>query len=188
MQRLVMSMVGMSVLAVWSFWHGGGSPTAEEIVQQPRAAVYAELNDAYSRVERMAQSHPTTTGSPPVPLVFAFEREEGAMLSLTATAGWRTIRLKTWLEDGPAPGQTRVKVLFDPESMQARSGEQSVTRAVETVLMRAEAELAANQRVAALVGGIPERRHDEPASRDASVNIDARSGRPMVDVSTGAGR
>lgn len=180
MRILAAGMVAFSAMAVMAFWRGE-APNAEEIVQRPRAQLYAELNEAYSRIERTAAGHPTTTGRPPVPVAFTVEREDGRRLSLTASAGWRTIHLTVWLEDGPVPGQTQVKVLFDPESMQARAGPGSVTSAVETVLWRTEAQLRDGRPVTALLGGIPERHFDEPSQPVTSVRIDASSAAPMVD-------
>jgi len=187
MRVLVVSMVALSGVFVLAFWNDS-RPNAEEIVQRPRAEVYARLNDLYGRVERQAAAHPTSTGRPPVPVEFAFEREEGEMLSLIATAGMREIRLTTWLEDGPAPGQTRVRVLFQPESMRQRAGGPTVLGAVETVLWRSQAQLIDGERVAALFGGIPERQHFEPGGRNAGARIDPSSGAPMVDVGRGGNR
>jgi hypothetical protein len=169
--------------AVLMGFYNDAQPNAEELVAQSRAQVYAELDRRYTRLMQQAQAHPTRTeGRNPVPVEFALKREEGSSLELTLTAGWRDIKLHTWLEDGPAPGQTWVRVRFQPESIQQRARESTLLGTVHAVLSRGEGQLRLGQPVQALLGGVPTRRHRDPSRRDPSVHIDPSSTRPMVDV------
>ena len=154
MRGVVVGMISISIYAVVIASSGGAAtPNAEEIVNRPRAQVYAQLDRLYSAFERKTATVTTVTGRGDVPVKFTFEREQGEMLSMSGTAGMRTVHLITWLEDGPAPGQTRVKVRFEPISTFRCSGETTVLSAVERVLWEAEAQAIEGKRITALFGG-----------------------------------
>ena len=132
---------------------GAETPTAESVVAMPRAALWAELAPSFASIEGKARHVTTVTGTPPYPVKFGFDRREGEMLALTGTAGFRTVSVKAWLEDGPAPGQTRLKVLFDPESLGAKTGDTDLRYQLRTILEKTDAQFVQGRRITALFGG-----------------------------------
>jgi hypothetical protein len=183
MRVVVVGALVLCAFFVMGMWNDA-QPNAEGVVQRPRAQVYASLARQYAAVEAKAQRTHSVTGDPPVPVAFTFDREDDKMLSLTAKAGWRTIKLKTWLEDGPGPNQTRIKVLFEPESMRERSGAGSgdLAATIETILWRTETQLGDGKRAYALFGGAPERQDSGYSSHDYNSRLDPSSGAPTVEA------
>jgi hypothetical protein len=75
------------------------------------------------------------------------------MLDMTGTAGFRTVEVKAWFDDADRPGETKLKVMFEPESLFAKSGDKELHRALETILQRTSVEFVQGQRITALFGG-----------------------------------
>lgn len=116
MKSLVIGAVALSAVAV--FVRMDEAPiTAEQVVARPPAQVYAELDMLFGAVERRAASSAPVVGNPPYPVKLTFEREHGRMRGLTAKAGFRSAWIKTWIEPGAAPDETRLKVATEPAAM-----------------------------------------------------------------------
>jgi len=80
----------------------------EEVVQMPRAQLYADLDAKVSALEQAVTAKPTQTGTPPVPVDFDFAHEKDRHLKIKAVAGFRVVTLELFLEDAETPGQTRL--------------------------------------------------------------------------------
>ena len=80
----------------------------EEVVTVPRSQLYAELDAQVTALEMAVAAKPTKTGNPPVPVRFDFEHDQDSHLRIAAVAGFRVVIMELWLEDGDAPGQTRL--------------------------------------------------------------------------------
>lgn len=179
MRNVVIGSLAVSMIAV--YLNLEDKPvSAEQIVARPPAQVYAELDRLYTAVERRAAGATPIVGKPPVPVKLTFEREPGEMLGLNAKGGLRSAWLKTWIEPGANPGETRLKVAVWPETMLDRAKMGDVHGAVEAVLQQTEAQLGTNREIPALFGKPPTVNH-----RDYSGNgpyVEAGSTKPMVDA------
>lgn len=131
-------------------------PSGETLVPMPRAKLWARLSEPFASIEQKAQNVTTVTGTPPVPVKFTFDKQEGKMLDMKGQAGFRSIEVKAWLEDGARPGETRLKVLFDPESLGTKTGDTDQVYQLQTVLDQTNAQFIEGQRIKVLFGaGLP---------------------------------
>ena len=128
--------------------------TAQATVAVPRAQLYARLDTLYTAIEAKSATATTVAGTPPIPVKFSFARRDGEMLDLTATAGFRTIELKTWMVDGARPGETLLKVKADPLSM-LKTRDTDLQNTIETILENSDAQFVRGHRVTALFGEGP---------------------------------
>ena len=128
-------------------------PTAQAVVQMPPAELYASLAELYGDIERKSASVQTVTGRPPIPVKFSFARSEGEMLSMTGSAGFRSVRVKAWIEDGEHDGESLLKIQAEPESLLRKSGESDPYRALRKILRDTSAQFVEGKRVTALFGG-----------------------------------
>lgn len=157
MKRLVVFTVLIAVVAILVL-RDDRTPTGEEVVAMPRAELYAALADRYARIEAKAATIRTVAGKPPRPVKFTFAKKDGEMLGLTAVTGLREVEVNTWLEDGDRPGETKLRVLFEPASLYEKSGDKTLRRALETTLERVDLQFVEGQRITALFGGTTVRR------------------------------
>ena len=127
-------------------------PTAEETIATPRAQIYAQFDALYAAIEKKSATITTVTGTPPYPVKFQFERRDGESIDMSATAGFRTVRLKVWFADGARPGETVMKVVAEPESMLKKTGDTELQRQVATVLERTDEQFIEGHRIVALFG------------------------------------
>lgn len=154
MRLLVGFAVAISLFAIYAF-RDTSTPTAEEVVAASPAELYARYDGLLGEIERKAATVTTVTGNPPYPVKFTFARRDGRMLDMTGTAGFRKVEVKAWFDDGDRPGETKLKVMFEPESLFAKSGDKELHRALETILQRTSAEFVQGQRITALFGPNP---------------------------------
>ena len=95
---------------------------------------------------------PTKTGNPPVPVRFDFEHDQDRHLRIAAVAGFRVVTMELWLEDGDAPGQTRLSAstsgMSDVEGIAAGN----VRFPVQGRLTNAVAQANDGMRISALFG------------------------------------
>ena len=153
--RVLMGLtIAISAFAIYMF-RDTSTPTAEQVVAASPAQLYARYDGMLGAIERKAATVTTVTGTPPYPVKFTFARREGRMLDMTGTAGFRTVEVKAWFDDGDRPGETRLKVMFEPESLFAKSGDKELYRALETILQRTDAGFIQGQRITALFGPDP---------------------------------
>jgi hypothetical protein len=124
----------------------------EQVVVTPRDQLYAELDAQVSALEQAVAAKPTKTGNPPVSVRFAFEHDQDRHLRIAAVAGFRTVIMELWLEDGDAPGETRLSVttsgMSDVEGITA----DNVRFPVQDRLTKAVAQANEGVRIAALFG------------------------------------
>ena len=124
----------------------------EEVVAVPRTQLYAELDGQVSALEQAVAAKPTKTGNPPVPVRFDFEHDQDRHLRIHAVAGFRVVTMELWLEDGDAPGQTRLSAttsgMSDVEEIKAGD----VRFPVRTRLMDAVTQANNGVRISALFG------------------------------------
>jgi hypothetical protein len=80
----------------------------EEVVAMPRAQLYAEMDAQVTALEQAVTAKPTKTGTPPVPVKFEFEHDQDRHLRIDAVAGFRTVSLELFFEDGDDPQHTRL--------------------------------------------------------------------------------
>lgn len=128
-------------------------PTDETIVALPRAQLWAELAKPFNSMKRKAEHATTVAGTPPVRVKFTFNKLDGEMLDIRGVAAFRTVEAKAWLEDGSRSGETRLKVLFKPESLGKATGSTDLRYQLRNLLERADAQLVEGARVTALFGG-----------------------------------
>ena len=151
--RLLMGFaIAISALAIFMF-RDNTTPTAEEIVAASPAELYARYDGMLGEIERKAATTTTVTGTPPYPVKFAFARRDGRMLDMTGTAGFRKVEVKAWFDDGDRPGETKLKVMFEPESLFAKSGDKELHRALETILRGTSDQFIQGRRITTLFGG-----------------------------------
>ena len=96
------------VLAAFLASCGQERGAIEEVVQMPRAQLYADLDAKVTALEQAVAAKPTQTGTPPVPVDFDFTHEKDRHLKIKAVAGFRVVTLELFLEDAETPGQTRL--------------------------------------------------------------------------------
>ena len=80
----------------------------EEVVAMPRAQLYAELDAQVTALEQAVTAKPSKTGSPPIPVRFEFAHDQDRHLRVNAVAGFRTVTLELFFEDGDDPAHTRL--------------------------------------------------------------------------------
>jgi hypothetical protein len=119
----------------------------------PRAQLYAELEQKFARVEADAAATPITTGHPPYPIKFEFERDPGKRLAIDWRAGFREETFEYWLEDGANPGETVLKANVSLATLREKVQQNSLLAATEDMLDQADLEFNAGSKVHALVGG-----------------------------------
>lgn len=186
LQNMVSSVFAALMLAAFMI-KGRESATVEQVVVvRPPAQVYAELRTLYGNIERKAAKSSPVIGSTDAPVKLTFEHEAGEYLSFKATAGSRTAHVKTWIEPGPTPEQTRLKVSVLPKAMLDRTGIADVHTAVEAVLRQTEWQLGVGKPLPVLFGtsedeGSSSRYYGSSYGRH-SPNVDPGSTRPMLDV------
>ena len=124
----------------------------EEVVAVPRTQLYAELDGLVGNLEQAVTAKPTKTGNPPVPVRFDFEHDQDRHLRINAVAGFRVVTMEFWLEDGDAPGQTRLSAttsgMSDVEAIKAGD----VRFPVQARLMDAVTQANSGVRISALFG------------------------------------
>lgn len=181
-RNIVIGAIAVSAIAVYLNMEDK-SVSAEQIVARPPAQVYAELDRLYTAVERRAVGVTPVVGTPPVSVKLTFEREPGEMLGLSAKGGFRDAWLKTWIEPGANPNETRLKVAVWPETMLDRAGMSGVHSAVEAILHRTEAQLTTGKELPALFGERPKGNVDHASNDIDRPFVAAGSTKPMVDAS-----
>lgn len=126
--------------------------SVEEVVSMPRAQLYAELDAQVTALEKALAAKPTETGTPPVPVRFAFAHDQDRHLRVNAEAGFRVVTLDLWLEDGDDPAHTRLSAdiagMSDTEGIEANN----VRFPVEARLSTAIAQADGGVRISALFG------------------------------------
>jgi hypothetical protein len=132
---------------------GGPTTEFEQVVQMPRAQLYAELEQKFARVEADAAANPITTGHPPYPIRFRFQKDRGKHLAIDWRAGFREENFEYWLEDGANPGETVLKANITLSTLREKVHESSLLGATEDMLDQADLEFNAGSKVHALVGG-----------------------------------
>ncbi len=150
--RLILGLAVFVSLCAVLLLRPDETPTAQTVVAVPRAELYSSLADLYAEIERKSATTQTVTGTPPYPVKFTFSRREGSMLSMTGTAGFRTVSVKAWVEDGDHDGESVLKVQFEPESLLQRSGESDPYRALRKTLHQTSAQFIEGKRITALFG------------------------------------
>ncbi|RZI74483.1 MAG: hypothetical protein EOP13_08545 [Pseudomonas sp.] len=128
-------------------------PTAQTVVNMPPEDLFRSLSPLYAEIERKSRIIQTVTGRPPVPVAFKFARVEGEMLSMSGTAGFRTVGVKAWIEGAQQPGQSVLKVQFEPASLLQKSGERDPHVALRKILQQTAYQFAPGKRITALFGG-----------------------------------
>jgi hypothetical protein len=97
----------------------------------------------------------TVTGTPPYAVKFAFARSDGRMLDMTGTAGFRKVEVTAWFDDGNRPGETKLTVMFEPESLFAKSGDKELHRALEAILRGTSDQFVQGRRITTPFGPGP---------------------------------
>lgn len=124
----------------------------EEVVAVPRAQLYAELDTQVTALEQAVTAKPSETGNPPVPVRFEFTHDQDRHLRINAAAGFRTVTLELFFEDGDDPAHTRLSAnvvgVSDAEGIEAGN----VRYPVQTRLATAIAQANNGVRIAALFG------------------------------------
>ena len=124
----------------------------EEVVAVPRAQLYAELDAQVTALEQAVTAKPTETGNPPVPVRFDFAHNQDRYLRVNAVAGFRTVTLELYFEDGDDPAHTRLSAnvvgMSDAEGIKAGD----VRFPVQSRLTTAVAQANNGVRIAALFG------------------------------------
>jgi hypothetical protein len=128
-------------------------PTADVMVAKPRTQLYSELAPLYEAIEQKAAHVTTVTGTPPIPVKFHFAHVDGEMLDLSAVAGFRRVEIKLWMTDGARPGETRLRMMFDPESLIGKSGDPDPVYALRNTLEQVDEQFVEGKRITALFGG-----------------------------------
>lgn len=124
----------------------------EEVVSMPRAQLYAELDAQVTALEQAVAAKPTKTGNPPVPVRFDFEHDQDRHLRIAAVAGFRVVTMELWLEDGDAPGQTRLSATTSGMSDVEGIAAGNVRFPVQGRLTNAVAQANDGARISALFG------------------------------------
>ncbi len=90
---------------------------AQELVTEPPAQVYAELDAALTKVEDASKTAKALTDDTRQPISFAFERDPGKQLRLVATSGFRKRVVHVFVDPGPSPNETQLQAYFENKSV-----------------------------------------------------------------------
>ena len=145
------TLIASSTLALSNC--GGPTPDFQQVVQMPREQLYAELERKFARVEAAAAANPISTGHPPYPVQFSFERDAGKRLAIDWRAGFREETFEYWLEDGPTAGETVLNARISLYTLRDRVKESNLLSATEDMLDQADMELEGHSKAHALLGG-----------------------------------
>jgi hypothetical protein len=91
---------------------------AEEVVTEPPAQVYAELDAALTKVEAASKAAKALTDDTHQPISFAFDRDPGKQLRLVATSGFRKRVIHIFVDPAPSPDETHLRAYFEKRSVQ----------------------------------------------------------------------
>ena len=91
---------------------------AQELVTEPPAQVYAELDAALTKVEDASKTAKALTDDTRQPISFAFERDPEKQLRLVATSGFRKRVIHVFVDPGPTPNETQLQAYFEEKSVQ----------------------------------------------------------------------
>lgn len=185
MRSIVIGAVAVSMASVY-LMSGDEPVSAEQTVAQPLEKVYRDLDALYSAIERSTAVSAAVVGHPPTPVKMTFERDEGRMLGLTATGGFRSAYIKTWIEPGANANETHLQVAVWPETMLERAGMGDVHSAVEAVLHGTEAQLAPGKEIPALFGKPRETDTGHAERHQISASVKSGTTEPMMDPTPSA--
>jgi hypothetical protein len=114
---------------------------AEELVTAPPAQVYAELEAALTKVEAASKTAKALTDDTRQPVSFAFERDPGKQLRLVATSGFRKVVIHVFVEPGPSPDETQLRVYFEKKAVQEEGDSDYLSVGLVNLMGKVENEL-----------------------------------------------